>query len=119
MVTSVIELCHHVCDDARGRRVRGWCWVHHELFGFIYCKVKALAHTWCSVLVHDQSQFILFSRLNALFRVRTTANDLYVSVEGVVDVSMWLSRVSGRHVSRLKAFPGLLERGLPIARRAP
>ena len=65
--------------------------------------------------MHDQSQFILFSRLKALSRVRTTANDLYVSVEGVVDVSMWLSRVCGCNMSRLKAFPGLQERGLLIA----
>ena len=46
-VTTVIELCHHVCNDARGRLVRGW------------------------------------------------------------------------NISRLKAFPGLQERGLLIARKAP
>ena len=47
------------------------------------------------MLVHDQSQFILFSRLKALSRVHTTANDLYVSVEGLVH---YLSQVS--HVLR-------------------
>ena len=47
-----------------------------------------------------------------------TANDLCVSVEGLDDVSMWLSRLCGRNRSRLKAFPGLQERGVLIARRA-
>ena len=50
--------------------------------------------------MHDRSQFILFSRLKALSRVHTTANVLYVSVGGVVDLSKWLSRVCGRNVSR-------------------
>ena len=35
------------------------------------------------------------SRLKALSRVRTTADELYVSVDGVVDGSTWQSCVSG------------------------
>ena len=50
--------------------------------------------------MHNRSQFILFSGLKALSGVHTTANDLYVSVGGVVDLSKWLSRVCGRNVSK-------------------
>ena len=33
---TLIELCHHVCNDAHARHVRGWCWVHPELLGFLH-----------------------------------------------------------------------------------
>ena len=46
----------------------------------------------------------MLSRLKALSGVHITVNELYVPVDGVVDGSMWLSCVSGRHVSRLQAF---------------